>query len=512
MIHRLIMGLLVAASLMLPGAVHLHAQWPAGDDRTGLEGCTIGVASGSVTADGRPLVWKTRDTDEPDNEVRWQTARPFSYLGVFNADGISPWMAVNERGFALVNANSLDLAGTDNSGNGSFMRRAMAGCATVADFQRLLDTTNLTGRRTKAHFAVIDTTGAAAIFETGGSQYWKYDVGDSGCPGYVIRTNFAVHGGGTIGYQRYLRSRAIIGGLRSAGDLSARGIIRAQMRDFSDAAGAPIPVPNAAFIYPGLAPGSIETSSSICGATSVSAAVIQGVGRDEPAALTTMWTMLGFPAATITVPYWPVGGTPPAADGPTGAPLCSETRRLYSGLYSFTINPLTGRPGEFLDSYSLRTETGGGLWASMLPAEDQIRTIAEGSLDGWRTLAGPVPKEEMRMVEERLAGLALQVLEGLTARHGDGTAKEEESPRLEQNYPNPVNGTTVIRFSLAMPHRVRLAIFDVLGREVASLVDARLAAGHHEAGFNAAGLASGMYWYRLDADGTVTTRMLVILK
>jgi hypothetical protein len=215
--------LLLAVS---PGG-NARAQWLTDGDRHGLDGCTIGVASGLATPDGRPLLWKTRDTDEPDNEARWCVAHPFSYIGVFNADGESPWMAVNERGFALLNANSLDLPGPGNPGNGLFMRRAIAECATVADFQRLLDSTNGGNRRTQAHFAVIDSTGAAALFETGSQQYWKYDAADGSVPeGYIVRTNFALHGGGSVGYQRYLRSRVIIAALRAADSLKPRGIIR----------------------------------------------------------------------------------------------------------------------------------------------------------------------------------------------------------------------------------------------------------------------------------------------
>ncbi len=71
--------------------------------------------------------------------------------------------------------------------------------------------------------------------------------------------------------------------------------------------------------------------------------------------------------------------------------------------------------------------------------------------------------------------------------------------RLEQNYPNPFNPTTAISYHLAAVSRVSLKIYDVLGREVATLVNARQNAGDHTITFNASGLASGVYFYRLVA-------------
>ena len=55
------------------------------------------------------------------------------------------------------------------------MFQALGTCRNVQDFENLLDSTNVTGRRTASDFGVIDSEGNAAIYETGGDQYWKYD-------------------------------------------------------------------------------------------------------------------------------------------------------------------------------------------------------------------------------------------------------------------------------------------------------------------------------------------------
>lgn len=83
---------------------------------------------------------------------------------------------------------------------------------------------------------------------------------------------------------------------------------------------------------------------------------------------------------------------------------------------------------------------------------------------------------------------------------------------LQQNYPNPFNPTTTIEFSLPEATTVHLAIYNVLGQEVATLIDGRLAAGVHTVSFRAESLGSGVYWYRLTADADVATRSMILLK
>jgi len=85
--------------------------------------------------------------------------------------------------------------------------------------------------------------------------------------------------------------------------------------------------------------------------------------------------------------------------------------------------------------------------------------------------------------------------------------------KLEQNYPNPFNPSTTISFSLAEHARVTMKVYDILGRQVRTLVNETMKAGNHQVVFNAAGLASGIYFYRITAGNTfVKVRKLMILK
>jgi hypothetical protein len=83
---------------------------------------------------------------------------------------------------------------------------------------------------------------------------------------------------------------------------------------------------------------------------------------------------------------------------------------------------------------------------------------------------------------------------------------------LEQNYPNPFNPTTTIAYTLPAASEVSLVVYDLLGRAVATLVEARQEAGRHEAAFDAGRLPSGVYVYRLRARSFTATRRLVVLK
>ncbi|MEW6655066.1 MAG: T9SS type A sorting domain-containing protein, partial [Bacteroidota bacterium] len=83
---------------------------------------------------------------------------------------------------------------------------------------------------------------------------------------------------------------------------------------------------------------------------------------------------------------------------------------------------------------------------------------------------------------------------------------------LEQNYPNPFNPATTISFSLPSKTFVSLKVFDALGREVSILVSEELPAGTYSSQWNASGLPSGVYFYRLQAGSFVDTKKLILLK
>jgi hypothetical protein len=84
--------------------------------------------------------------------------------------------------------------------------------------------------------------------------------------------------------------------------------------------------------------------------------------------------------------------------------------------------------------------------------------------------------------------------------------------KLYNNYPNPFNPSTTIRYELKQEGTVSLKVYDVLGQEVATLVNERQVAGSHSVVFDAKRIASGAYFYTIHAGGFVKTEKMMLLK
>jgi len=101
---------------------------------------------------------------------------------------------------------------------------------------------------------------------------------------------------------------------------------------------------------------------------------------------------------------------------------------------------------------------------------------------------------------------------GSTPIAEDPGAEQVESFQLKENYPNPFNPATQIEYALPSAEQVTLKVYDLLGREVATLVNEKQASGRHKATFDASGLSSGIYIYRLKAGDFSKTRKMMLIK
>jgi hypothetical protein len=96
-----------------------------------------------------------------------------------------------------------------------------------------------------------------------------------------------------------------------------------------------------------------------------------------------------------------------------------------------------------------------------------------------------------------------------------GDVKKELTPEvfsLSQNYPNPFNPSTKIQYALSSSQFVTLKIYDILGRQVATLVNEEKAAGEYEIEFDAKKLSSGIYFYQLKTGKSILTKKMILLK
>ena len=83
---------------------------------------------------------------------------------------------------------------------------------------------------------------------------------------------------------------------------------------------------------------------------------------------------------------------------------------------------------------------------------------------------------------------------------------------LYHNYPNPFNPVTTIKFSLPETQQVTLKVYNLMGREVVTLVDQELQAGYHTTKWHAGNMASGIYFYRLMSEKKAITQKMILMK
>lgn len=168
--------------------------------------CSSMIVSAAASANGRPMIWKNRDTGAAGNFLhRVEAPGRIGYVGLFNdADTLctdEAWMGVNDAGFAIINTVAYNLAPNDpawTDREGFVMARALQTCRCVDDFAALLDSLpRPMGLRTC--FGVLDAEGRGAYFETDDYRYARYDLADAK-EGVMVRTNYA-YSGSTVGIE-----------------------------------------------------------------------------------------------------------------------------------------------------------------------------------------------------------------------------------------------------------------------------------------------------------------------
>jgi hypothetical protein len=331
--------------------------------------CTNAIVSGKVTADGRPLLWKNRDTNNFQNKIIYFDDGRYSYFGLVNADdaeGKEVWVGMNAAGFAIMNSASYNLKAPDDTTTmrdreGIVMKLALQQCATLEDFENLLrDLPKPLG--VEANFGVIDARGGAALYETGNFTFRKFDVNDPDVApnGYLVSTNFSISGDPERGhgYIRYETADALFDAQVGSGGLSAGFILTDVARSLKHSrTGMDLRE------YELLPAGTLQYAyfrDFIPRYTSTGSIVVRGVMPGESPWYATMFTILGFPLTSVTVPLWLAGGDAfPGflkADKTDVAPLCDAALRLKS--MCFPIARGSGRDYIDVNMLFTREETG----------------------------------------------------------------------------------------------------------------------------------------------------------
>lgn len=277
-----------------------------------INACTTVIISGEHTPDGRPVLWKHRDTDYLDNKVSFFRKGDIWAIALVDSEDKKEeniWIGYNSAGFAIMNTASYNLNNNDtvklSDLEGVLMKAALLECRTVDEFEKFLN--NLPKPMgVEANFGVIDALGNGAYFETGNYSFTKYDVNDKNVAphGYIVRTNYSFSGieskGG--GYIRFETAENLFYRASGENNLSLEFILNRAGTSLKNALTgidnsdlAILDENQDNFYYIEDCINRYYSSSSV---------IIQGVKQNENPELTCMWLKLGFPLTTILTPVF----------------------------------------------------------------------------------------------------------------------------------------------------------------------------------------------------------------
>lgn len=277
--------------------------------------CSSAVISGKVTPDGRPLLWKNRETGHLRNHMAYIKGEKYDFVANVNSDNFpaekEAWVGSNEAGFALMNTQSYNLVRGDiadddrGPANGRVIYRVLEVCATVADFCHFLDTIQKPSG-IEANFGVIDAQGGAAMFEVDEHSYKMFDANDPNVAphGYIARTNFSNGGELNVGYGyvRYLEVDRVLSKACAMGGITPQLIFTDLARSFRNNI-LDIDLRSGDFNYPKTA-GWFTDQDFIPRKDTSCSIVVQGVKKGENPELSIIWTVLGYPPTSVAVPLW----------------------------------------------------------------------------------------------------------------------------------------------------------------------------------------------------------------
>ena len=355
-----------------------------------LMACTSVIVSGRVTKDGRPIIFKHRDTKKVQNMTLIVQGQKYRYLGIVNAEDTLPlevWGGHNEAGFAIVNTAAYNLNGDggDTDGDGIFIRKALGLCASLEDFERLLDTVKKP-REINSNFAVLDAQGGCAYYEAGNYNYVKFDVNDTlvAPDGYLMRTNFGTTGNHKLdqGVERYQAITDLMATVCNEGRLDYDYLVTHISRHLTHG----LTKNN---LYEQMPETELNTMfvpfvDYTVRYVSASVILVQGVTPNESPLNTVSWTIMGWPLTTVAMPLviTPSGKLPALVtnDGTGHSWLCEKSLELKSRAFSLK----RGNTKSYCNIAVLFNKQGTGILQKILPVEEEVMRRGEEALTVFR--------------------------------------------------------------------------------------------------------------------------------
>ncbi|MBI9071849.1 MAG: hypothetical protein JEY94_09635 [Melioribacteraceae bacterium] len=357
------------------------------------EACTTAIVSGKFTKNGRPLIFKHRDTGQLQNKIMYFEDGKYNYMGVVNSvdkDGNEVWMGTNSAGFCIMNSASYNLKSEDDTTSvmdreGIIIKLALQECKSTEDFEKLLN--NLPKPLgVEANFGVIDAFGGAAYYETDNWGFKKIDVNDTKIApfGYVIRTNYSFTGtrDDGYGYIRYFNAEELLYNAEATKSIDHKFFLK----DISRCLKHSLLKKdwNNDFPKDSNDPFYIITQDYIPRYSSASTFLCEGVKEGEPVEMTTMWTILGYQLCTVAIPAWvsvcPELPKVAIADETGNAPICNAALNLKKQVYPIE----RGNGNSYMNLTALYNKDGEGIYQKIRKIEDEVFEYTDKKISNWR--------------------------------------------------------------------------------------------------------------------------------
>jgi len=351
-----------------------------------LWSCTTFLMSGKYTPDGRPILYKHRDTGTLDNALVFFSDGKYQFIGLVDSKESwkqEVWGGFNSAGFAIMNSAAYNNNGGDTTKfadqEGMVMRLALASCATLADFEKML-TEMPKPLGVDANFGVIDAQGGAAYYETGNFTYKKIDANDPALAPYglLIRTNHSFTGTVDVGggYIRFAAASEAMNMALAQKKLDPQNLMNIISRNLKHSL-------TGVNLREELPASSAETTFTnfedfIPRTSSASVMMVVGAAKGEDPDNAMMWTLTGFPLTAVAVPVWVSAGKilPQVVSMKENmhAPLCDAAMTLKRQLFPIT----RGSGGKYMNVALLLNREQTGIMQKLAPVEDEIfRKTAE---------------------------------------------------------------------------------------------------------------------------------------
>jgi hypothetical protein len=342
--------------------------------------CTTFIISGKNTADGKPILYKNRDTGTLDNAIVFFSDGKYQYIGMVDAKESwkkEVWGGFNSAGFAIMNSmaynNNIENTTISEDQEGLVMKLALQSCVTLADFEKLLtDLPKPLG--VNSNFGVIDASGGAAYYETGHYGFKKIDANDPALApyGYLIRTNHSFTGTVDVGggYIRFAAASEALNMAAAQKKLEPQYLLNNISRNL-----------NHSLTKVNLRADLTRDNKSaefrnfedfIPRFSTASVIMVVGAAKGEDPSAAMAWMVTGFPLTAVAVPVWVSAGKSlpwvVSMKKDLHAPLCDAAMTLKGQLFPIS----RGNGNKYINVAALINADNTGILQRLEPVENEI--------------------------------------------------------------------------------------------------------------------------------------------